>query len=155
MYLPRHPHTYIEYTSELPTPIGIDLFFLLPWLSGQQVVDTGKAELPTHWIFIRPQITETTGMCSFIFTAKPPAMRITQQSHSPTIPIALHYPFPLSLTSAFSPSPSFFFFFLYSISLSSHSVFFNALSVLVSLAFIPFTFTLHHFSLSCMSHWSG
>lgn len=115
MYLPRHPHTYIEYTSELPTPIGIDLFFLLPWLSGQQVVDTGKAELPTHWIFIRPQITETTGMCSFIFTAKPPAMRITQQSHSPTIPIALHYPFPLSLTSAFSPSPSFFFFFTQSL----------------------------------------
>lgn len=108
MYLPRHPHTCIEYTSEPPTPIGIDLFFFLPWLSGQQVVDTGRAELPTHWIFIRPQITETTGMCSFIFTAKPPAMRIAQQSHSPTIPIALHYSFPLSLTFAFSPSPSFF-----------------------------------------------
>lgn len=52
-------------------------------------MNTGRAELPTHWIFIRPQITETTGMCSFIFTAKPPAMHITPQSHSPAVPIAL------------------------------------------------------------------
>lgn len=60
------PHTYEEYTYEPPTPIGIDFFFFLPCLSGQQVMDTEKVELPTLWIFIRPQITETTGMCSFI-----------------------------------------------------------------------------------------
>lgn len=100
----RHPHIYIEYTSEPPTPIGIDFF--LPWLSGQQVTYTGRAELPTHWIFIRSQITETTGMY-FIFTAKSPAMQIIQQSHSSAIITALYCPFSLSLTFAFLSSTFF------------------------------------------------
>lgn len=113
MYLPHaYTQTCIQYTSEPPTSIGIDMFLFLPWLSGQRVVDTGRAELPTHWIFIRPQITETTGMCAFIFTAKPPATRITQQPHSPAIPIALHSPFPLSLSGVL-------ILFSHSISLSS------------------------------------
>lgn len=102
------------------------MFFFLPWLSGKQVVDTGRAELPTHWIFIRPQITETTGMCSFISLAKPPAMRITQQPHSPAIPIALHSPFPLSLW--LSQSHPLFSFDLFFFSFS----FFYALSLLFS-----------------------
>lgn len=141
-----HPHTLIQYTSEPPTPIGIDMFFFLPWLSGQQVVDTGRAELPTHWIFIKPQITETTGMCSFISTAKPPAMRITQQPHSPAILIAQHSPFPLSFWLShplFSFDLSLFFF--------SHSVFY-ALSC--SLACIPLHLPHSITSLSCMSHRS-
>lgn len=91
-----HPHSY---TSEPPTPIGIDMIFFLPWLSGQQVVDTGRVELPTHWLFIRPQITETTGMCSFISTAKPPATSTTQEPQSPAVPTAAPSPFLLFVAS--------------------------------------------------------
>lgn len=128
-----HP-SHID-TSEPPTPIGIDIFFFLHWLSGQQVVDTGRVDLPTHWIFIRPQITETPGMCAFISAAKPPATSITQQPrHS-----AVHSPFLLLVASpvVFSNLVSLY---------SSFS--FNALSVLFSgfyssTCFSPFLSVLH------------
>lgn len=58
---------------------GLAFFFLLPWLSGQQVMDAGRASLPTRWIFLHTQITETTGLQSFIFAARPPAVQIRRQ----------------------------------------------------------------------------
>lgn len=48
-----HPRTVY-----FPPEQVLTFSFLLPWFSGQQDVDTGGAELPTHWIFISPQITE-------------------------------------------------------------------------------------------------
>lgn len=107
IYVPSQlPHTYEEYTYEPPTPIGIDFFFFLPWLSGQQVMDTEKAELPTLWIFIRPQITETTGMCSFIspLPCGTHSSYIAQQASLPCIILSPHIDFCFLALSPFSYS---------------------------------------------------
>lgn len=118
-----HTHTHTQYTSEPPTPIGIDVFLFLAfarWAAGRSCWE--RAELPTHWIFIRPQITETTGMCSFISTAEPPARRIARQSHSP------------------APSPSLSLFLSLTFSLSSpHSLIFLKLR-----RSSPFVYRLFH-----------
>lgn len=114
----------ISTLSQSRTPSGIDMFFFLAWLSGQQVIDTGRAELPTHWIFIRPQISESHRNVLFHFFYQTSCHRdhiaASQCSNSPTLLFLSVFLTCFSRSFSLSPPPP------------PHSLFLNALSVFSS-----------------------
>lgn len=135
----------ISTLSQSRTPSGIDMFFFLAWLSGQQVIDTGRAELPTHWIFIRPQISESHRNVLFHFFYQTSCRRdhiaASQCSNSPTLLFLSVFLTCFSRSFSLSPPPLHIHYFL-------------MLFQSFPLAFIPLPTSRHHFPLSCMSHRS-
>lgn len=114
-----HPRTVY-----FPPEQVLTFCFLLPWFSGQQVVDTGGAELPTHWIFISPQITENwepqRGHKTQTFSAAAPffSCSVTFTSWSPSFLNHLWVCFFFCVTRLFSLAVFSFLHFSPSLSLT-------------------------------------